>query len=451
MVNEIETSDPMESGENGINWRQLFVDMRLASQQRKAQQESAHAESFVIDILKQVQAENSAPTVQNFLQQGALEILATQDLEDYWWSRLTELTHSRQSEALKVWVADNSTRMTEAQKVQLLSLSQRTSEDEEVAFRETGRGRFHGIEKVFGFPGKHGEQEEDDKEWIKGHEATEAMRQAAELTKEDLVGFWEGASKLSGLPFSMREDLEALTEKMKPKSAKDVEVSAQSLFFDYLRHHEAGVKAVMEQIKGPLMVTTAEGKVVSLKTVQDFLKQVASREEYTGKRKPTLEMKQIEAIQTPLEKAVASMVEEAQKGEFPYDGTTRHHVNINEGELLGVIREGQKDVNAALRWNAVSAQLRKLDPQFDLSAEAAKVFIARGSGYAPQRFVFELNKLKAGTQAPQDRMYLVVDLPNPRGYQDTAMMIYKGELETKNRCCFLTLSWPIIQRIIPKC
>ena len=193
MVNEIETSDPMESGENGINWRQLFVDMRLASQQRKAQQESAHAESFVIDILKQVQAENSAPTVQNFLQQGALEILATQDLEDYWWSRLTELTHSRQSEALKVWVADNSTRMTEAQKVQLLSLSQRTSEDEEVAFRETGRGRFHGIEKVFGFPGKHGEQEEDDKEWIKGHEATEAMRQAAELTKEDLVGFWEGA------------------------------------------------------------------------------------------------------------------------------------------------------------------------------------------------------------------------------------------------------------------
>src|SRR3989338_8126007 len=125
MVNEIETSDPMESGENGINWRQLFVDMRLASQQRKAQQESAHAESFVIDILKQVQAENSAPTVQNFLQQGALEILATQDLEDYWWSRLTELTHSRQSEALKVCVADNSTRMTEAQKVQLLRSEER--------------------------------------------------------------------------------------------------------------------------------------------------------------------------------------------------------------------------------------------------------------------------------------------------------------------------------------
>ena len=391
--------------------------------------DQSYAEELVTGIFEKKQT----PTAEDFLRGGAESMLSLQNLEDYWATTESNLSHSRHMQAMKDWVQANTGNITEPQRVSLLKLAETTLEQDQKNWRERQSNSFDEAKKLF--KGVRPKDDEDkaiwEKEWRKGHDLKGKMQQYAQMSHQDCSDLLEGALAQEWLSEEDRVSLEEMKIRWKGDKSESTKMMLKMEFFNYIQHRKNGVAALLKEIEGPFIVSLRDGKTMKVSSGEEFLKKVTPpRDTFSAERRREFELGNVQAIQTPFERELSHVVDEAQSGNFKFKGeTSRAGSYQNIGEFIGAIENRDKP-KERLRWNAINAQLKRLSPEFDLAKEASIVYVREGlGGYPVQRFVFELKAAETDSESEQDKRYLLVDLPGPRGYANVSLSFYAGDLK----------------------
>lgn len=388
-----------------------FGQLRFAMKELMRKEGEAKALSHASSIVESILRENPTPTHQNFLLKAAEETISMQDLDDFWMKKLNSLTHERRSATIKAWAESNGN-IKDEQKRSLIELSNMTQQQEQEEWQKRHKRVIDLASDVF----------DNETEWQEANELITAIREACKLSKDDILTFWREAAQIENLSSDVKSDLEGITTNIEQEEDSTVAMMGQSWFYDYIHDRNSGIGLVMKELKGPFIITDKQGNIVKAQSPQDFITKVAHRDSWPRQRNPELSLQQIETIETPIGQDIRFIVNQATNDQFDFEIDGGHITNKiglhSAGEIIATIRDHKKNPNGVLIWNEIMSHLRELSPEIDLDKEADIAYVAKGRDYPPQRFVFPLGK-----------DHLVVDLPNPRGYQDAGMLIMRGDID----------------------